>query len=94
LVCTLSTDPALVIIQKDKTATIKVGVTSTGIVSITGSSSKPSDLQVSPGGAQTVGSGSFTTFQIKGKKAGEFTVTFSSSCDTKVVPVTVLPKLL
>ncbi len=91
LVCTMTTDKALLIMHQDGTATIKVGVTSNGVVSITGSSSKPSDLQVTPGGTQIVGSGSFTTFTIKSKRSiGVYTVTLSSSCDTKVVPVTVL----
>jgi hypothetical protein len=77
--------------HQDGTATIKVSVTSNANVSITGSSSKPSDLQVTPGGAQTLGSGSFTNFTIKAKRSiGAYRVTFSSSCDTKVVPVTVI----
>ena len=95
VVCTLATDQALVVMFEDGTATIKVSVTATATVSISGTSSKASDLQVSPGGNQNVGSGSFATFTIKSKKsAGAYTVTFSSSCDTKVVPVTVRPKLL
>jgi Tfp pilus assembly protein FimT len=93
LVCTITTDQALIIVQEDKTATIKVGVTSNGIVSITATSSNSKELQVT-GGSSTLGSGSFTDFSIKGKKAGTYTVTFSSSCDSKTVSVTILPKLL
>jgi len=94
LVCTLSTNQPLVVMYKDGIATVKVSVTSSGTVSVTGNSSSPSDVQVSPGSAQTVGSGSFISFTLKAKKIGAYTVTFSSSCDTKVVPVTVLRKLL
>ena len=93
LVCTITTDQSLVVVQEDKTATIKVGVTSNGTVSITATSSNAKELQVN-GGASALGSGSYADFSIKGKKAGAYTVTFSSSCDTKVVAVTVLPKLL
>lgn len=95
LVCTLSTDRALVTMFQDDTPAIKVSVTSNATVSISGSTSKPSDLQVSPGGAQSVSSGGSATFTIKSKKStGTYTVTLSSSCDTKVVTVIVLPKPL
>ena len=71
--------------------TIKVGHDLNSSVSITGSSSKPSELQVTPGGAQTVGAGSATTFTIKSKKSmGVYSVTFSSNCGSKQVPVTVV----
>ncbi len=94
LVCSLSLDLGLVIMHQGESATVKVSVTSNALVSLTATSSKPSELQVSPGGSQNVGSGSFTNFTIKAKKAGTYLVTFKSSCDTKVVSVTVLPKLL
>ena len=91
LVCTISTDQATVILDQDGTATIKVSITGNGTVSVSASSSKPSDLQVTPGGSQSIGSGSFATFTIKSKRSiGTYAVTFSSSCDTKVVPVIVL----
>jgi hypothetical protein len=77
--------------HEDGTATIKLSVTGNGTVSVNGNSSKPSDLQVTPGGSQSVGSGSFTTFTLKSKRTiGTYSVTFSSNCDTKVVPVIVL----
>ena len=72
------------------TTTIKVSHDSMTSVSISGTSSKPSDLQVTPGGAQTVGAGSTTTFTLKSKKSmGVYSVTFGSNCGSKVVPVTV-----
>ncbi len=73
------------------TKTIKVSHDGNTSISITGVSSKPSDLQVTPGGAQSVGAGSQTTFTIKSKKSiGVYNVTFSSGCGSKVVPVVVL----
>ncbi len=75
---------------KDVTTTIKVSHDSTTSVSITATTSSPSDLQVTPGGAQTVGPNSATTFTIKSKKTGVFSVTFSSNCGSKTIPVTVL----
>jgi hypothetical protein len=59
-------------------------------LSISGSSSKSSDLQVSPGGSQTVAAGGTATFTLKSKKsAGTFSATFSASCGTLTVPVTI-----
>ena len=73
------------------TKTIKVSHDASTSLSITGSSSKPSDLQVTPGGPQTVGAGSATTFTVKSKKSiGIYSVTFSSSCGSKTVGVVVL----
>jgi Tfp pilus assembly protein FimT len=89
VVCTLSTDQAAVTLHLDDSTTITVSAISTGTVSISGSSSKPSDLQVS-GGSQSVTSGGTATFTLKAKKVGVMTATFSSSCDTKVIPVTVI----
>jgi Tfp pilus assembly protein FimT len=88
--CLLSADQTAVTMHLDDSVTIKVSVTSSGSVSISGSSSKPSDLQVS-GGAQNVASGAYATFILKAKKVGELTATFSSSCDTKIVPVVIIP---
>jgi hypothetical protein len=80
-----------VILAQEGTTTIKVSHDGTSSLSITGSSSKPSDLQVSPGGSQTVGAGSSVTFTVKSKKSsGTYYVTFSSGCGTKAVPVVVL----
>jgi hypothetical protein len=88
--CTIKTDKALILLSMDGSTTIKVSHDSTTSVSITGSSSKPSELQVTPGGAQSVGAGSATTFTIKSKKSiGVYSVTFTSNCGSKTVPVTV-----
>jgi Tfp pilus assembly protein FimT len=88
--CRITTDKALIVMGKDVTTTIKVSHDSTTSVSITGTTSKPSDLQVSPGGAQTIGANSATTFTIKSKKTGVYSVTFSSNCGSKTISVTVL----
>ena len=90
-ICTISTDPTSLILSMEGTKTIKVSHDSSSSISITGTSSKPSDLQVTPGGAQTVGAGSATTFTVKSKKSiGIYTITFSSSCGSKTVGVVVL----
>jgi Tfp pilus assembly protein FimT len=89
--CTITTDPATVSFSVDGLTTIKVSHNGNSSISITGISSKPSDLQVTPGGAQTVGAGSATTFTLKSKRSlGVYNVTFSSGCGSKVVPVIVL----
>jgi len=89
--CTIAADPTTLILSMEGTKTIKVSHDSSTSVSITGTSSKPSDLQVTPGGAQAVGAGSAATFTIKSKKSiGIYTVTFSSSCGSKTVGVVVL----
>ena len=89
--CTITTDPTTLILGMEGTKTIKVSHDSSTSLSITGSSSKASDLQVTPGGAQTVGAGSATTFTIKSKKSlGIYTVTFTSSCGSKTVGVVIL----
>ncbi|HEX5876696.1 MAG TPA: hypothetical protein VFY60_18765 [Pyrinomonadaceae bacterium] len=88
--CILNVDLASLIIKLEGTATIKVSHNGSGSLAITGSSSKPSDLQVN-GGTQTVAAGGFATFTIKSKKTlGVYSVTFSTSCGTKVVPVVVV----
>jgi len=74
----------------DSTATVTVSHSSTGSVSITGNSSKASDLQVSPNNAQIVATGASATFTIKSKKTkGSYTATFSASCGEKGITVTV-----
>jgi hypothetical protein len=78
-------------VNKEGTATIKVSHDGNSSISITGTSSKPSDIQVTPGGAQSVSAGGLTTFTIKSKKSiGVYSVTFSSGCGSKVVPVVVI----
>lgn len=89
--CTINTDKITVIMGSNGTATIKVSHTSTTSVTITASSSKASALQVTPGGAQSVGAGGATTFTLKSKGTiGVYSVTFTAGCVTKTVPVTVL----
>jgi len=89
--CTITTDPATLILNMEGTTTIKVKHSGTSAVNITGSSSKPSDLQVTPGGAQSVSAGGFATFTIKSKKSiGVYSVTFSAGCGSKSVPVVVI----
>lgn len=91
LVCSISTDQPLVTMQVDGTVTIRVSVTANGSVPITATSSKASDIQVTPGGAQTISGGGYVTFTIKSKRnIGAYSVTFSSSCDSKTVPVAVI----
>ena len=89
--CTITTDPTTVTLSMEGTKTIKVSHDGTGSISITGTSSKPSDLQVTPNSAQTVSAGGVATFTLKSKKSiGVYNVTFSSGCGSKVVPVVVL----
>jgi type II secretory pathway pseudopilin PulG len=89
--CTITTDPAIVILSMEGTTTVKVSHNGSSSISISGSSSKPSDLQVTPGGNQTVAAGSAATFTLKSKKSiGIYSVTFSSGCGSKVIPVTVI----
>jgi type II secretory pathway pseudopilin PulG len=89
--CTITTDPGTLSLSLDGTAAIKVSHDGNSAISITGISSKPSDLQVTPSGAQSVGAGSVMTFTLKSKRAlGVYSVTFSSGCGSKVVPVVIL----
>ncbi len=90
VVCTISADKSGLNLNLDGTSTIKVSHNLGTSVSISGISSKASDLQVTPGGAQNVSAGGFAPFTIKSKRAlGIYSVTFSSSCGTKTVPVIV-----
>ena len=89
-VCTILTDRSSLALVIAGTGTIKVSHSSTTSLSISGSSSKPSELQVTPGGTQTVGAGGSTTFTVKSKKSiGTYSVTFSSNCGSTTVPVVV-----
>jgi Tfp pilus assembly protein FimT len=91
--------PAVCALTVDKTTVLLIGTSSTKIkvshnagvsLMVTGTSSSPSDLQVSPS-SQTITSGSSAEFQIKPKKSLTVAyVTFSTSCGTIVVPVTAL----
>ena len=90
--CTISTDPAIVIVSMEGTTSVKVSHNGSSSISIMASSSKPSELQVTPGGSQTVAAGGVTSFTIKSKKSsGVYSVTFSSGCGSKTLPVTVIP---
>ncbi len=90
-VCSINADQIAVIMQQDGTATVKISHNASVSLPITGTSSKPSDLQVTPSGAQTVAAGSTISFTLKSKRSiGVYSVTFSTSCGSKTVPVTVL----
>jgi hypothetical protein len=74
----------------DGTASIRITVNSTSSQTISANSSKPSDLQVSPNN-QSVSAGGSATFTIKSKKSiGVYSVTFSTGCGSKTIPVTVI----
>ena len=89
-VCRLSVDALELVLSKDATSTIKVSTDSNTSLTITGTSSKPSDLQVSPG-SQTVAAGGVASFTIKSKKTiGIYSATFSTSCGSKTVTVLVV----
>jgi Tfp pilus assembly protein FimT len=90
-VCTLNADKVTVIMGREATATIKISHTASTTLSVSGTSSKPSDLQVTPAAAQDVAPGAAASFTIKSKKtSGTYSVTFSTSCGSKVVPVVIL----
>lgn len=89
--CTMTTDPTSVILALEGTKTIKLSHDGTASITVTASSSKASDLQVTPGGSQTIGAGGAATFTLKSKKSiGVYSITFSSSCGSKTVPVVVI----
>ena len=90
-VCTISADRLLLSLSAEGTTTIKVSHNASVSLAITATSSKPSDLQVTPGGSQTISAGGSATFTVKSKKSsGVYSVTFKSSCGQTVVPVTVV----
>jgi Tfp pilus assembly protein FimT len=92
--CTINVDKVTVIMGKQATATIKVSHTSDSSVSITATSSKASELQVTPTNSQTVAAGGSASFTLKSKKTlGTYSVTFSAGCGSKTVPVIVLSLL-
>jgi hypothetical protein len=89
--CTITTDPANLSLSLDSTTTIKVSHNGSSNVSISASSSKPSDLQITPGGGQSIAPGAAATFTLKSKRAlGVYSVTFSAGCGSKTVPVIIL----
>jgi Tfp pilus assembly protein FimT len=90
-VCTINADQIEVFLNQDGTTSIKITHSASVSLSITATSSKPSDLQVTPSGGQTVLSGGSVNFTLKSKRSpGVYSVTFSTSCGSKTVPVTVL----
>jgi len=90
--CTITTNPTSeLMIGILGTKTIKVSHNSSTPVTITASSSKPSDLQVSPGNVKNIAAGSTASFTVKSKSIlGVYNVTFSAPCGSKTVSVTVL----
>ena len=90
--CTITTNPtSSLMIGILGTKTIKVSHNSSTPVTITASSSKASDLQVSPGTVKNVAAGSTASFTVKSKSIlGTYNVTFSAPCGSKTVSVTVL----
>lgn len=88
VVCNLTTNLPSLTVSLDGTATIKVGHDFSGSLAISGTSSKPSELQVSA--VQTVAAGSTGTFTVKSKKTtGIYSITFNSNCGSKTVGVVV-----
>jgi hypothetical protein len=74
----------------DGSATIKITLSSSSSQTITATSSKSSDLQVTPD-IQTVSPGGSANFTVKSKKTiGVYSVTFSTGCGSKTVPVSVI----
>jgi Tfp pilus assembly protein FimT len=89
--CTLTTDKITALMSLEGTTTIKVSHSSDSTVSVSATSSKPSELQVTPGGTQSISAGGTATFTLKSKKSlGTYTVTFNAGCGSKTVVVTVL----
>ena len=84
------TGPDSVTLSAGGTTTIHISHNASISVSITGTSSKPSDIQITPAAAQTVEAGGLAVFTVKSKKdAGTYSATFTSTCDQKVVTINV-----
>lgn len=91
-VCTVNADMAKLTLSLQGSGTIKVSHDASVSLAINGTSSKPSELQVTGGGL--VAPGGVATFTIKSKKLlGSYDVKFSTSCGEKVVKVTVVSVL-
>jgi len=89
-ICSVTADQIAVILHMNGSATIKVSTSSSSSQTISATSSKPSDLQVSPSN-QSVSAGGTVSFTVKSKKSmGIYSVTFSTGCGSKTVPVTVI----
>lgn len=92
-VCTVTVDKVTALLLKDATTTIKVSHSGSTSLTVSASSSKPSDLQVTPG-SQTVAAGGTASFTVKSKNStGVYSVTFSTPCGSKAVPVTIVALL-
>ena len=93
--CTITTDKVTALMTLEGTTTIKVSHSSESTVSVSATSSKPSELQVTPGGNQSISAGGNVTFTLKSKKSlGTYSVTFNAGCGSKTVSVSVLAALL
>ena len=92
-ICTLSLSLPQLTLLKDKSGDIVVAHDAGTTLTVTASSSKASEIQVTPN-SQTIAGGGSATFTIKSKKStGVFSVTFSTSCGSMTVPVIVVDKL-
>jgi Tfp pilus assembly protein FimT len=90
-VCTLTTDKVLITMSGNGSTKVKVGHNAGVPLTVIGTSSDPSNLQINPD-SLTVASGSTGEFIIKAKRTfliSNYTVTFSTSCGTKAVSVIV-----
>ena len=88
-VCTLTVDKVLVLLGSNGSTKVKVSHDAGVALTVSGSSSDSSNLQVSPS-SLTVAAGSSGEFTIKAKRSlSTFTATFSTSCGTKAVSVIV-----
>jgi Tfp pilus assembly protein FimT len=89
-VCTVTADQSVVIMHLNGSATIKISHSSSSSQNVTATSSKASNLQVAPA-VQSVPAGGSATFTLKAKKSiGVYSVTFSTGCGSKTIPVTVI----
>jgi len=89
-VCTVTADPSLLIMHLNESATVQISHSSSSSQTISASSSKASNLQVSPA-TQSVPAGGSATFTLKSKKSiGVYSATFSTGCGSKTIPVTVI----
>ena len=87
--CVLVASPTVLSIAANGVATVSVTHNSSGSVTVTSTSSKPSDLQITPAN-QLVAFGSIGTFTVKSKRStGAYSATFSSNCGETIVSVIV-----
>lgn len=85
--CVITVAPTSVTMSQDGTTTTQVSHNSSSSLTITAVSSKPSDLQATPGFLVVAANGS-ASFTLKAKKSsGSYSVKFTASCGELVVPV-------